>query len=1326
MSVAGSGLDSGRVAQLRVEHDSGVSRRGSGYRVGDTAVLTAAHVVAGARGVRVVFNADLEDEWSVLATVALCAPAGDVAVLTIDPPGAQRGVEPARFGQIGRRAAVLSCRAVGFPRFKLRTDLQTSEDPAAAAAFFRDAHQADGTIASLSNWREGTLEITVAPPERDPDPSLSPWEGMSGAAVWCADRIVGVVSRHHRTEGLNRLAAVRASRWYDQLDPDQESELQRLVGLPRRADQLEDVIPPEPGQPLAAAYTEYIEDIAPVSLQDREQELAEWTAFCAGDEYYAWWQAGPWAGKTAMASWFALHPPVGVTVVSFFITRRLAGQADSIAFTEALIEQLTAITGEPGLRVDSSVARDGQRRRLPKKAATQAAAASRRLLLLVDGLDEDEGVPPAGPSSIAALLPRRPIAGLQVLVTSRQHPGLPHDVAPEHPLRQFLVDHPLPEFRPQELAPSALGERLKVLAKAELTDHLRGSDQLAKDLIGYLAAAGGGLTVSELRGLTRASFVDLHARLGSVFGRSLRTRLLTDVPPDRAEPVYLFAHETLRELADQELGSDLGDYRELVHRWADTYHQRRWPADTPRYLGRPYSRLLTRIRDLARLVQLVIQPERHDRMLAVTFTDAAALAEITDTQQLLLDAPEPDLTALALIAVERYRLSLRNDDLPVQLPALWVHLGQPHRAEQLARSITDPARQAGALTAVAKALAAAGQPERAEQLARSITDPARRAGALIGVAQAWVAVGQPERAEQLARSITKSDRQMSALTAVAKALAAAGQPERAEQLARSITDPARRAGALIGVAKALAAAGQPERAEQLARSITDPARRAGALIGVAKALAAAGQPERAEQLARSITDPARRAGVLTEVAQAWVAVGQPERAEQLAAAAEQLARSITDPARRAGVLTEVAQAWVAVGQPERAEQLARSILRPYRQATVLTEVAQALAAAGQPERAEQLAAAAEQLARSITGPVRRAGVLTEVAQAWVAVGQPERAEQLAAAAEQLARSITGPVRRAGVLTEVAQAWVAVGQPERAEQLARSITGPARRAGVLTEVAQAWVAVGQPERAEQLAAAAEQLARSITDPARRAGVLTEVAQALAAVGQPDRAEQLARSITDPARQAGALTAVAQALVAVGQPERAEQLARSITDPARQAKALTAVAQALAAVGQPERAEQLARSILDPARQAKALTAVAKALAAAGQPERAEQLARSIPRSGPAGGGADRGRAGAGGGRAARACRAAGPQHHGPGPAGGGADRGRAGAGGGRAARACRAAGRGRRAVGPQHPRSGPAGGGADRGRAGVGGGRAARACRAAGPQHHGPGPGGRGR
>ena len=146
--------------------------------------------------------------------------------------------------------------------------------------------------------------------------------------------------------------------------------------------------------------------------------------------------------------------------------------------------------------------------------------------------------------------------------------------------------------------------------------------------------------------------------------------------------------------------------------------------------------------------------------------------------------------------------------------------------------------------------------ERAEQLARSITDPDRQAGCWPRSAKALVAAGQPDQAEQLATaadswpaaSPTRTGRP-EALAEVGKALAAAGQPDRAEQLARTIRDPDRRS-ALAEVGKALAAAGQPDRAEQLARSITDPYLRAWALTEVGRALVTAGQPDRAEQLAR--------------------------------------------------------------------------------------------------------------------------------------------------------------------------------------------------------------------------------------------------------------------------------------------------------------------------------------------------------------------------------------------------------------------------------------------------------------------------------------------
>ncbi len=57
--IRGHEPDRARVAQVRVEHDRG-DRRGSGYRVSDIVVLTAAHVVEGASSVEVVFNAEFD------------------------------------------------------------------------------------------------------------------------------------------------------------------------------------------------------------------------------------------------------------------------------------------------------------------------------------------------------------------------------------------------------------------------------------------------------------------------------------------------------------------------------------------------------------------------------------------------------------------------------------------------------------------------------------------------------------------------------------------------------------------------------------------------------------------------------------------------------------------------------------------------------------------------------------------------------------------------------------------------------------------------------------------------------------------------------------------------------------------------------------------------------------------------------------------------------------------------------------------------------------------------------------------------------------------
>ncbi|MGM0350092.1 effector-associated domain 2-containing protein [Streptomyces sp. Adlamb9] len=234
------GLDAARVAEVLVAGPPG--RRGSGYRVGAGHVLTATHVVAGTSAVRVRFDADRPGEWSAPARVVLSAAAADVALLEIaDVPADRPGVEPPRYAAVPDADVVLPFSAMGFPRFKLRESESESESERGGGGGaggtpgrYRDSCHVTGTVSVLSNRREGTLELAVAAPPADPEPHRSPWEGMSGAFVWCGGAVIGVVSAHHRADGLGRLAAGRVERWYESLTAAESECLRRWAGLPQR------------------------------------------------------------------------------------------------------------------------------------------------------------------------------------------------------------------------------------------------------------------------------------------------------------------------------------------------------------------------------------------------------------------------------------------------------------------------------------------------------------------------------------------------------------------------------------------------------------------------------------------------------------------------------------------------------------------------------------------------------------------------------------------------------------------------------------------------------------------------------------------------------------------------------------------------------------------------------------------------------------------------------------------------------------------------------------------------------------------------------------
>ncbi|MDX3618670.1 trypsin-like peptidase domain-containing protein [Streptomyces europaeiscabiei] len=698
---ADRGLRPERVAEIIVAlSDGGAGRRGSGYLVSPGKVLTAAHVVAGATTIRVRFQADRPGERTVEASVAWRHEGIDIAVLAL--PDDDTELIPVPYGRVGEHDAVLRCTALGFPRFKLRTGDDGSR--------FRDAEHVHATCAVLSNRREGTLDLCVtSPPADDPDPERDAWEGMSGAALFAGDRLVGVITRHHRSDGPGRVAASRADRWAEKLSATELASLEETLGCELCPGTLPDALPATGLALIQEIYRAQLADIAPEELTDRQSELRDLVEFCGGPTQYRWLQGPPWTGKTALAAWFALHPPRGVVPVWFFITARYAGQSDGDAYTGAVIEQLATIAGREPNRHASPTARDGERRLLLREAAERVAQNGGTLLLVVDGLDEDQSLQPGGSgTSIAALLPQRLPSNVRVLVTSRPSPdipGIPSDVKGSHPLRGCPV---------VKLSTVEAARHTEHEAKYDLHRAFTG-ERLERDLLGLLTAARGTLTDDDLRALTGEPGYTLRHRLGSVFGRILRLRGSDfnsagggDTALYTTSRGYLFAHETLLKTAENELGPDVDAYRERVHVWAETYERRGWPEDTPPYLLQPYGRLVALLRDVSRTTALATDARRRDRLREVTGSDAACLAEIAAARETVRRVAPEDLGMSVALAVVGDLVARRNESLHPDIPAVYARLGRPRLAIGLARSVFRPMDRARALGRVARVLADEG------------------------------------------------------------------------------------------------------------------------------------------------------------------------------------------------------------------------------------------------------------------------------------------------------------------------------------------------------------------------------------------------------------------------------------------------------------------------------------------------------------------------------------------------------------------------------------------------------------------------------------------
>ncbi|MFC6022139.1 trypsin-like peptidase domain-containing protein [Plantactinospora solaniradicis] len=1133
------GVQPDRVAEVLVVASDGARSRGSGYRLDATTVLTAAHVVPHGATVRLRFDADTPQEWSAAATVVWSDGAADVAVLRVgtggrtDPasatphPESATRVQAALFGRISADDAVLTCSSMGFPRFKLRTD---PEDPAApgAPARYRDSCHVIGTIPVLSNRREGALEIVVDPPERDDaEPDRSPWEGISGAAVLVDGRIVGLLSRHHRTDGLNRLAAVRVDGWYAQLDAERLGELCRLTGLPATPESLVDVVPARPARSVVEGYLAQVRDIAPERLHDREAELTEVVRFCAGERPYLWWQAGPWAGKSALAAWTVLHPPAGVDVVSFFVTGRLKGQADSDSYTEAIVEQSAALAGEAVPPAVSVAGRDRDRRRLLEVAAERAAERGRRLLIVVDGLDEDDGPSAsAGTPSIAALLPSRPHPAIRVMVTSRPHPGIPADVAAEHPLRHSPV---LP------LAPSRYARDAQSSAMYELKQRLTSTDPRQVDVLAFVTAAGGGLSLDELAALTGHPRYALDTLLGGVFGRSLQHRA-GHAGSGRAPQVYLFAHDTLRVMAEQHLAADLAPYRDRIHEWADGYRSRGWPAGTPGYLLSPYSRLLAATGDHRRLAALAVDPARHERLLSDTHGDVVALGEIGTAQQMLAADPSADLATLALLAIRRTQLASRNQAIPVDLPMLWARLGELDRAVALAETIADSERRARAFIRLV-GVTGTGDEERDRTLLDKATKAVQK-------------MAGPARSSALAELITvlRGAERWRDATELAVVLAGEHDERTLSELVDALVAAHRWAEA-AALLPAFGASGRDSLRAQVAR-----------------AAAGAGATDEALTQTTAIVDPTRRIMVLSDLVNTYL----PREMWDVAARVVRAARAATDVTGQDDPVFLLIRALMGRRRWAQAHAVVADVPDPTVRTRLLVELVGAMADTGDWDVAVRTASTLDDL------DLRTRLLADLLAVAPMPDSTP--AASLASEIETLTQRL-GDRSRGWLLRGLADFWAGSGRWTEAARLAMALPVPEVRATALLPLL-APLFEHAPSWADAVVAEIEAALQQSDDPWWTAESRERLVEGLGRAGRAERAEKLASAIAEPEGRARALIRLAVTCPADPMSQAAGRLAADIEaalglvdDPF----ALVRLIEPLAALD-PGRAERLGTTIL----------------------------------------------------------------------------------------------------------------------------------------------------
>jgi hypothetical protein len=222
-------MDTSRVVEVLHDRGVGISPRwllGSGFILRSNVVITAAHNLGDyphksppeATIVRLMDGSE-KPVTNILADNLQV----DLAVLGVSGISDMKPVALARVDR--KKISVLSdVMAVGFPNYKYQKErpLATQRQPA----------QPVGIVPTAENATSGRLVLKISAGEpATPNPGDgSPWAGLSGAAVFCGEALLGVVNEHHSAEGLGVLHFIPFTEVFE-LPVDQQILLGAAIGI---------------------------------------------------------------------------------------------------------------------------------------------------------------------------------------------------------------------------------------------------------------------------------------------------------------------------------------------------------------------------------------------------------------------------------------------------------------------------------------------------------------------------------------------------------------------------------------------------------------------------------------------------------------------------------------------------------------------------------------------------------------------------------------------------------------------------------------------------------------------------------------------------------------------------------------------------------------------------------------------------------------------------------------------------------------------------------------------------------------------------------------